>query len=135
MVGWNLRRILGTSVWGSMGEFSGNFLASYYNQRARQKLRDPREIEAALTQSAAEAVKGLEQCKPISDHLTNDGINKLRRSLNRNDHFGALLAIDGNTKITKRDICISLLKIAATGICKGYCVEDIRAATYTMLVS
>ena len=77
----------------------------------------------------------LENCKPSSQDLTWVGRKLTRVYLDRNDYLGSLLAIDGNTKKTKRAMCIFALKTAAKCICDGYKVEELRAGTYSYLAS
>ena len=77
--------------------------------------------------------KSLEDCQPASTHLTFWGRKITKYNLEKNDFFGTLLAIDANTKSTKRAICVLALKTAAKCICSGYNADGIRSATYNYL--
>ena len=60
-------------------------------------------------------------------------MQQLSEALKQKDLLKSHLAINSNTMSTKNYLCIHLLKVAATVICKGICVEGIAASTYTML--
>lgn len=86
----------------------------------------PEETKHFLAQS-------LENCRPVSNDLNWRGRKRLEYYLGKNDLLGSLLAIDGNSKPTKRAMCILVLKTAAQCICSGYDEEVIRAVTYSYL--
>ena len=122
-------------ICGSIGEFCASFFTSYHAQRAKQKLRSPTDVDFALKSAGNDALKGLKECEPLSDHLSRAGAEQLGKSLKRKDYLGSMLAIDSNTLPSKKEVCIVLLKIAVNAICNGYCVDDIAAATFTMIAS
>jgi len=58
---------------------------------------------------------------------------KVQFNIERNDYLGSLLAIDANTRSTKRSLCILALKTAARCICSSYDEDALRALTYSYL--
>lgn len=119
---------------GNAGEFFGSFTASFLERRARTKSRTLGSTKADADIAAYNAVtKGLFDCLPMEDHVTRKGLYEVCQSLKKTDHFAAQLAIDANTGLRKRDICVALLKISVTYLCAENPADLVRAATYTMI--
>lgn len=101
------------TLFGGFGEFFGNFFVSYakkteLNREELYKFDDycPSEVKVLI-------VKNLQNCYPASDHLIKTGRKALRVSLERNNYFSSVLAIDGNTESTRQVVCLIALKVAA----------------------
>lgn len=122
--------------WFKFGRFLGSMGAAFVTTKAKLEREDrmsnvstdycPEETKTFIS-------KSLEICRPSSEHLTGWGRKRVKDYLAKNDYFGSLLAIDGNTKSTAKKICIEALKAAAKCICAGYNEDRIRAVTYSYL--
>lgn len=120
---------------GSAGEFLGSFGASFIEHRARTKQRTLRSSKTDGDIAAYNAVtKGLkEDCIPMDDHVTRTGLKAVCKSLKKNDHLAAQLAIDANPGLRKREICVYLLKYTVTYLCSEKPSDLVRGATYTII--
>lgn len=119
---------------GNAGEFCGSFTANFIERRARTKSRTLGSTRADADNAAYDAItKGLGDCLPMEDHVTRKGLKKLCKSLKKNEHFPAQLAIDANPGLRKREICVALLKLSVTYLCSENPADLVRAATYTMI--
>ena len=119
---------------GNVGEFIGSFGASFVERRARTKSRTLGSTRADADTAAYNAVtKGLGDCLPMEDHVTRKGLKEVCKSLKMNDHLPAQLAIDANSGLRKREICVALLKLSFTYLCSENPADLVRAATYTMI--
>ena len=114
------------------GEIAGSAVAAFIKTSAKLKQKElvtdfcPDETKQFIS-------KTLESCRPVNKDLTWWGRKSTELYLSRNDYFGSLLAIDANTKPTKRTICIIALQTAAKCICAGYNEDGLRAVTYSYL--
>jgi hypothetical protein len=118
------------------GEFMGSAFGAYRRTKTKLEIKDPKLGDPSCPdQTKVFLTKSLSDCQPSTDQLTSRGISSLKKSLEKNDYFGALLAIDSNTQVSKRRaICILTLKTAAYCICHGYTNEDfLRSVTYSYL--
>jgi hypothetical protein len=115
------------------GEFVGSAVSSYMRTSAKLKKLDVESEDFCPEATKKFVSKSLENCYPASEDLTWWGRRITEYNLGKNDYFGSLLAIDGNTKLTKRAMCILALKTAAKCICAGYNEDEIRAVTYSYL--
>jgi len=122
-------------VWfADVGEFVGSFTANFIERRARTKSRTWGSTKADADNAAYTAVtKGLEDCLPMQNHVTQKGLNEVCKSLKKNDHFAAQLAIDANPGLRKRDICVALLKLSVTCLCGENPTDLVSSATYSMI--
>lgn len=119
---------------GACGELIGSASAAYVRTRAKLKRQDMCEATDFCPEETKQFVaKSLGNCVPASTDLTWWGRKATEFNLGRNDYFGSLLAIDANTKPTKRSLCILALKTAARCICSGYDEDVIRSVTYSYL--
>ena len=119
---------------GACGELIGSASAAYVRTRAKLKRQDMCEATDFCPEETKQFVaKSLGNCVPASTDLTWWGRKATEFNLGRNDYFGSLLAIDANTKPTKRSLCILTLKTAARCICSGYDEDVIRSVTYSYL--
>ena len=110
-------------------------LFTYRKQRSRQKGRDPIAVDLYLKANGHNAVQGLQDCIPLTDHVNDVGLSDVVTAVKRRDEFKAHLAIDSNLMPSKRTVCIQLLKIACSVACNGLCVEDIQAATISVITT
>lgn len=115
-------------------EFINAATAAYVRTSAKLK-QDNEPTDFCPDETKQFISESLESCRPVSQHLTRRGRILTKFNLGRNDYFGSLLAIDANTKSTKRTICIIALKTAVKSICAGYNVDGIRAVTYSYLAN
>jgi hypothetical protein len=116
------------------GEFMGSAAASFVLTSAKLKQKELVESTDFCPDETKQFIaKSLESCRPANKDLTWWGRRITEFNLGRNDYFGSLLGIDAHTKLTKRTICIVVLKTAAKCICAGYNEDEIRAVTYSYL--
>jgi len=115
------------------GELVGSATAAYFRTSAKLNKKELESSDFCPDETKQFIARSLESCKPASEDLTWWGRKITEYNLGKNDYFGCLLGIDGNTKNTKRTICIVALKIAAKCICAGYDEDAIRAVTYSYL--
>jgi len=116
------------------GELIGSAGAAFVKTKARleqQEICEPTDFCPDETKQFI--AKSLADCAPSSTDLTWWGRKSTEFQLGQNSYLGSLLAIDANTKPTKRSLCILALKTAARCICSGYDEDVIRAVTYSYL--
>lgn len=116
-------------LFGVCAEFSGSAAAAYLSTSNRLKQEKAKSNDYCPEDTKLFISESLKNCEPASDPLTRWGRKMTKYHLDRNDCFGALLAIDSSTK--KRTICILALKTVAKSICSGYNQDGIRAVTYS----
>lgn len=117
------------------GEFVGSAFVAFRKTKTKLEIKDQGLGNPCPDQTKLLLTKSLSDCQPSTDQLTSRGISSLKNSLEKNDYFGSLLAIDANTEVSKRRaFCILTLKTAAYCICHGYTNEDfLRSVTYSYL--
>ena len=116
------------------GELIGSATSAFIRTSTKLKQKELVESSDFCPDETKQFIsKSLEGCRPASKYLTWWGRKTTQFNLGRNDYFGSLLAIDGNSKSTKRTICIIALKTAAKCICAGYDEYTIIAVTYSYI--
>lgn len=118
------------------GELIGSACVAFVKTKAKleqQEICEPTDF--CPDETKAFISKTLANCAPSSTDLTWWGRKSTEFNLGRNSYLGSLLAIDGNTKPTKRSLCILALKTSARCICYGYDEDALRAVTYSYLAS
>lgn len=116
------------------GELIGSASAAFVKTKAKLDQQEICEATDFCPDETKQFIaKSLSDCAPSSTDLTWWGRKSTEFNLGRNSYFGSLLAIDANTKPTKRSLCILALKTAAKCICSGHDTDVIRAVTYSYL--
>lgn len=119
---------------GSCGEFFGSASAAFIKTKAKLEQREICEATDFCPDETKQFIaKTLAKCAPSSTDLTWWGRKSTEFNLGQNSYLGSLLAIDGNSKSTRRSVCILALKTAAKCICSGYDEDLIRSVTYSYL--
>lgn len=120
---------------GMLGEFASAAFATYAQTKAKLNRQDICEASSDYCHQETKLliVKALANCTTASTDLTWMSRVKTDFELGKNFYLGALLAIDDNTKSTRRTLYSHALKTANKCSCADYEYDALRAATYSYL--
>lgn len=126
-------------IWGFVRRFAASAAPAFWNHYTKIDANRGPIIQSELEQavSTAETINGglkSNLCMPlVGVHISPKGAEDTIKALDRKDFFRALLAIDGNTLPGTTQVCISLLKLAATNLCSETPLTSVRSVTYLAL--